>query len=359
LPQRPHAALFAEVASSHPFAALPSQSPKPSAHAVIAQAAAAQVALATFAVRQLRPHAPQCATLDASSTSHPLAASPSHSPRPAAQVDAQRPAAHEGAVLGGVGHASPHRPQCDTLARRSVSQPLLATPSQSPYPSAQRATAHDPASQRAVAFGSAQARPQAPQAARDVRVSVSHPLVASPSQSEKPTAQSQRHAPTSQRAAALGREAHARSQPPQCRTSPRVLASQPVSGARSQSAKGSAQAPTAQVPLRQAGVALASAQGRPHPPQCAALACGSTQAPLQQVAPAGHACEGLQPATQRFPTQRLPGGQCASVTHATQPREATSHRGAARVPPSARVAPTQSSSRSQPRAQVRVLISQY
>ncbi len=64
-----------------------------------------------------------------------------------------------------------------------VSQPLAGLPSQSPKPALQLATVHAPAAQPATPLAAAQPRPQAPQCDTVVRTSVSQPLAALPSQS--------------------------------------------------------------------------------------------------------------------------------------------------------------------------------
>ncbi len=70
--------------------------------------------------------------------------------------------------------------------RVSVSQPFEALPSQSPKFVSQRAMAQVPAMHAAVPLGGVHARPQAPQCEVLVRVSTSQPFEGSPSQSEKP-----------------------------------------------------------------------------------------------------------------------------------------------------------------------------
>jgi len=95
----------------------------------------------------------------------------------------QAPLVHPAKALGSEAHRAPHAPQWDTAVVVSTSQPLLALPSQSAYPVAQRATVHRPPSQAAVALGGAHAARQAPQWGTLVAVSTSQPLAASPSQS--------------------------------------------------------------------------------------------------------------------------------------------------------------------------------
>ncbi|MBI5518035.1 MAG: hypothetical protein HY909_29965 [Deltaproteobacteria bacterium] len=97
------------------------------------------------------------------SASQPSPAAPSQSAKPAAQVaTAQEPAAQVATALARV-HARPQLPQCAAVVVRSVSQPLAAVPSQSPYPEAQDCTTHSPAAQPLVARSSAQAIPHIPQ----------------------------------------------------------------------------------------------------------------------------------------------------------------------------------------------------
>ena len=97
-------------------------------------------------------HRPQFATDEARTTSQPLAASPSQSPHPASQRSPQAPAAQAPAACGRAGHATPHAPQFVADAARSTSQPLAALPSQSAKPDAHTAIAHAPAEQVAPAL---------------------------------------------------------------------------------------------------------------------------------------------------------------------------------------------------------------
>lgn len=91
-----------------------------------------------------------------------------------------------------VATSTPQAPQVMLLVPRFASQPLVATPSQLSKPAVQPATAHTPEEQAAVAFGSEQTVPQAPQFETLVCVLVSHPLVGLLSQFAKPAA----HAPS-------------------------------------------------------------------------------------------------------------------------------------------------------------------
>jgi hypothetical protein len=240
LPQRPQWEGVTRVSTSQPLMGLPSQSEKPALHEATPQRPPAQVAVALGRL-QAAPQAPQCEAAASRSVSQPLASLPSQSPRVVGaqtRVDSQRPAAHRAPALGKE-QAVPHAPQCRVLTRVSTSQPLAALPSQSPKPAAQ-VMAQAPALHDAAPFVDGHALPQRPQCAGALRVSTSQPLAGSPSQSAKPglhEATPQRpaaHAPT-----ALG-GAQAMPQPPQLRASARASTSQPLVGAPSQSAYPSA-----------------------------------------------------------------------------------------------------------------------
>ena len=223
-------------------------------------------------------------------------------------------------------HDRPQIPQCAVLTRVSASHPLAATPSQSA-----KFALHMPTSQRAarhagVPLAMEHAPRHAPQWATVTRVSTSHPLGGSPSQSAKPAAQVATQAPIAHAAVWLAAAAHARPHIPQWAPLDRVSTSQPLATSRSQSAKGAAQASTAQRPAAQRAVALARSQRAPQAPQWAAAACVSTHAEAQQVAPVAQGCDALHPATQALPEHTRPAGQCASVTHSTQACEVTSQR---------------------------------
>jgi hypothetical protein len=97
-----------------------------------------------------RPHAPQWALLARVLVSQPLLASPSQSPKPAAHVRWHAPATHAPRVLAVEAHARPHAPQCAALVCRSASQPLFGFSSQSARPPAQARERHTPAAQYSV-----------------------------------------------------------------------------------------------------------------------------------------------------------------------------------------------------------------
>jgi hypothetical protein len=208
---------------------------------------------------------------------------PSQSAKPAVQVMAQRPAAQAGTALSAPMHTVPQAPQWETLVPVLVSQPLAALPSQSPKPAAHIATAHWPIVQAAVALARSHRVEHEPQRLLSVLRLASQPLLGSLSQSAKPAAQVYVHAPALHPAVALGRAAQAMPQPPQWATVVCVLTSQPLPGVLSQSAKGAVHMPTAHTPLRHAAWALATSQRLPQAPQDAMLDCVSRHALSQHV----------------------------------------------------------------------------
>lgn len=107
----PHAPQFSAVLrlTSQPFAGLPSQSPVRNGHASTHRDMR-HCAPIPGASRHAAPHAPQFAGLALSSVSQPLAASPSQSPKPASQTSPHRPAAHVAAeACAPVRHATPQQ----------------------------------------------------------------------------------------------------------------------------------------------------------------------------------------------------------------------------------------------------------
>jgi hypothetical protein len=161
-PQAPQLRTSVCVSTSQPFAALPSQLPKPALHAT-PQAPDAQVAEAFARGGHTVPQAPQFAALVLVLTSHPLAGSPSQFAEPAAQTTPQTPAWHRAVAPPPAVHALPQRMQLDTSLVRFTSQPLAGFVSQSAKPVLQVATAQAPAAQLDTPFVAWHRRPQAPQ----------------------------------------------------------------------------------------------------------------------------------------------------------------------------------------------------
>ena len=340
LPQRPQCAAAPRRSTSQPFAGSPSQSPKPSSQRAMPQRPAAHTPVAR-AGAQARPQAPQWAAAVLRSTSQPVVALPSQSPRPAGQRSPQRPAVQVATPFGPDAQANPQAPQCATSEAVSRSQPLTALPSQSRNAPSQEATAQRPPVQVAVARLKAQRAPHAPQCATSVAGSTSQPLAASPSQSAAPASQRMPHTAPVQVAAARGPAAQARPQPPQCAVAPRVSTSQPLAASPSQSPRPGSQRITAQRPSRHTPSPDGGAQREPQAPQCAVEAVMSTQAPSQQVSPAPQGRAPSQAGRQRPSRQRVPGAHWLSARQATQRCAGTSQRGVMGVAaqPSSRLQP--------------------
>jgi hypothetical protein len=128
LPQPPQFSREVSMAASQPLAALPSQSAKPVAQ-VGTQVPAAQ-AVVPWALVQALPHTPQFSGFALVSASQPLLLSRSQSPLPASHAKSQIPAMHTARVPPS--HCRPQTPQWLALLRVSASQPLIGLPSQSP-----------------------------------------------------------------------------------------------------------------------------------------------------------------------------------------------------------------------------------
>jgi hypothetical protein len=143
----------------------------------------AQVGVALAAVAQRRPHIPQLTGFVRRSTSQPLLGSASQLPKFAAQVRKHAPAMHDGVALAPVAHPRPQPPQFATLVRVSTSHPLPAAASQLPYPAAQVIAHADDAHTAVALTAPGHTLPHAPQCTAEARTSTSQPLVATPSQS--------------------------------------------------------------------------------------------------------------------------------------------------------------------------------
>ena len=170
------------VSVSQPLARLPSQSPRPDVHIVSVHVPAVHEADAPANMHAL-PHIPQCDVLVPRFTSQPLAGFVSQSAKPALQLaTAQRPVAHAAVAFGRL-QAVPHVPQFVAELVTSTSQPLAALMSQSPRPVAHAATPQRPIAHAAVALGRLQRIPQPAQWFASLWRLTSQPLEASMSQS--------------------------------------------------------------------------------------------------------------------------------------------------------------------------------
>lgn len=161
-PHRPQFARLVRMSTSQPSAALPLQLPKPGAHEATVQAPSAHPAVA-FEREHSRPHSPQWAGVVLRSVSQPFAAFPSQSPKPAAQEWRQDPSSQFTALFGRAAQAEPQAPQWDPLVAVLVSQPFIALPSQSAKGAVQIASPHTPLRQTGTPFMTVQPRSQAPQ----------------------------------------------------------------------------------------------------------------------------------------------------------------------------------------------------
>jgi hypothetical protein len=293
LPQDPQCAGELRVSTSQPLAATPSQSAKPAAQ-VNLHAAATHARVALARAGHTVPHVPQWVALDRVSTSQPVPVTASQSAKPAAQVaTAQAPMVQAATALARA-QALPHAPQWAALLASVTSQPLLATPSQSAKPARHAPPPHTPAAQRACWLPViAQAVPHTPQFVAELAVSTSQPLPATPSQLPKPAAQARAHAPSTQAGAALVCDGHRLPQRPQLVAALRRSVSQPLAASASQSPKPAAHA-MPHTPAAQVGVALAPAgHTLPHAPQWVTAVAVAVSQPL-----AASASQSPRPAAQ-------------------------------------------------------------
>ncbi len=220
------------VAVSQPFAALPSQLPKPTLQAPRPQVPAVQVGEFEFGNEHAMPQpaappAPQCAGLVRVLVSQPLLSMLSQFPRPALHAMLHAPPLHDGVppVLGqALLQAAADVPQCVTSVRIETSQPSAATPLQSAVPPPQVSVE----------------KPQTPM------LQVAVPPLAGGGHTWP-------HA--------------AAAEVPQLAVFAAMLTSQPSTGLWLQSAKPALQLPMAQRPLAQVAPALANWQRLPQAPQ--------------------------------------------------------------------------------------------
>jgi hypothetical protein len=169
---------------SQPFAAAPSQSPKPALHEAIAHDPVAQVEVA-LASEQPTPQAPQFASVVVE-VSQPLETTPSQFAHPVSHATIWQEPVAQAEIAFGSTHGAPHAPQFPRVLS-GVSQPLPSTPSQFPNPVLQDAIWQAPLAQVEVALARVHVVPHPPQLASVVS-DVSHPFHATPSQFPKPGA---------------------------------------------------------------------------------------------------------------------------------------------------------------------------
>lgn len=148
-PQAPQWLTLEEVLTSHPVAAIPSQSLNPALHAR-PHVLFTQAPTALGAFWQTVPHIPQFAGSFVVGVSQPFAFIPSQLPKPALHPpSAQTPMLQEAPAFA---NEQPmlHIPQCDRLVCVLASQPLAGLLSQFAKGAVQLATWHEPAMQAPV-----------------------------------------------------------------------------------------------------------------------------------------------------------------------------------------------------------------
>lgn len=148
-------------ASSQPSATFRLQSPQPLSHVTIAHTRAAHVAVA-LAGAHGRPHIPQF-DRSLSVDSQPSASTRLQSAKPPLQRNPHAEAAHVGAELGRVVHATPHAPQWFGLVVVLVSQPSIGAALQLPQPGSHAPKRHALLSQLEAAWARVQLMLHPPQ----------------------------------------------------------------------------------------------------------------------------------------------------------------------------------------------------
>jgi hypothetical protein len=229
------------------LAAAPSQSPQPAAQAVIWQLPLAQDSVA-FARLHPTPQPPQFASV-VSGCSQPSEVIELQLPNPGEHMPNVQTPVEQVSVAPGKSQSSPHAPQFASVLS-GVSQPSAADPLQLPNPGSHIAIAQPPATHMPDAFAGSQNTPHPPQFASDVRVSISQPLEATPSQSAKPVEQAVIwQLPLAQLSVAFARLQVVPHEPQFAAVV--SGASQPFESTPSQSSKPASHVPIAQLPVEQ------------------------------------------------------------------------------------------------------------
>jgi len=167
---------------SQPFETFPSQLPNPAVHAM--EQLPLEHDAVPFALEHEAPHAPQFVRLELRLVSQPFAALPSQLPKPALQaVSWQVPVAQEAEAFVKL-HVVPQAPQDDRVLRL-VSQPSVGSPLQFANPEAQVGV-HVPPVQLVEPFALVHVRQQVPQFDVLVLRFASQPFEALPSQFPNP-----------------------------------------------------------------------------------------------------------------------------------------------------------------------------
>lgn len=132
---------------------------------------------------QIVPHEPQLFASARREVSQPFVALPSQLPNPNPQVNAHAPFAHAGDAFARAGHTPPQTPQFEGLVCRLTSQPSAGAALQLPKPAAHPMTVQVPALHPLIAFAATHVLPQRPQFAESLPSCVSQPSSDEPLQS--------------------------------------------------------------------------------------------------------------------------------------------------------------------------------
>jgi hypothetical protein len=183
VPQAPQLVELVFLSTSQPLLATPSQFKNPVLQVPSVQLPVEHDSLA-FARSQMALHAPQLLSV-LSAVSQPLAELLSQLPQPARQLPSWQTPPKQLALAFAKLQPLLHDPQWVVDVLRSVSQPLVVLPSQLPQPDLQ-VIAQTPPLQLGVPFVELQTLPQPPQLLTFELMSSSQPLPATPSQSPQP-----------------------------------------------------------------------------------------------------------------------------------------------------------------------------
>jgi hypothetical protein len=262
----PHAPQSPSVArlASHPVDASPSQSPNPAAHACRLHAPLKHVAVAWLNVHAFA-HAPQFVTLPFRFVSHPFAAFRSQSPNPAVHATPHALPVQLGVPFDEL-HTRPHDPQFSSSSDVRTSHPVAYDRSQFANPALHAWIAHAVPRHVGVPFCAEQTVPHPPQLLALFVVAVSHPLLTFASQLPNPAAHVMLHAPAMQNANPFV-VSHPSPHPPQCFALVSVFASHPFDASPSQSANGGRHDAISHFPVAHVVFAFGSTHTCPHDPQ--------------------------------------------------------------------------------------------
>jgi hypothetical protein len=267
LQTRPHAPQFDVVfkRTSQPFAGLLSQSPQPALQAAIAHVPPAQVELA-FGRSHTAPQTPQLDD-EFKFVSHPFAGLPSQSPKPALQVPTWHAPLMHAALPFWMTQSVEQEPQLVSEVFVFTSQPSAEMPLQLAKPELHDDTAHVPPTHAAVAFKVEQTLPQLPQLDGEIVRLVSQPSEARPLQSPQPALHEAIPQPPFVHIGVPFATVQTLPHAPQFWTSARTFFSQPSEVMLLQFPKPALQLATVQVLFEHPAVPLETVQTLLHAPQ--------------------------------------------------------------------------------------------